>query len=77
MTIIDLPDGRFLDVDVSGPEGGFPLVFHHGTPGSVRQFRAIQRAAHDRGLRLVTYSRPGYGASTRQPGRSIVVPAPT
>jgi len=72
MTIIDLPDGRFLDVDVSGPEDGFPLVFHHGTPGSVRQFRAIQRAAHDRGLRLVTYSRPGYGASTRQSGRRIV-----
>ena len=72
MTIIDLPDGRFLDVDVSGPEGGFPLVFHHGTPGSVRQFRAIQLAAHDRGLRLVTYSRPGYGASTRQSGRRIV-----
>jgi pimeloyl-ACP methyl ester carboxylesterase len=72
MTIIDLPDGRSLDVDVSGPDDGFPLVFHHGTPGSVRQFGAIQRAAHDRGLRLVTYSRPGYGASTRQSGRRIV-----
>ena len=72
MTIIDLPDGRFLDLDVSGPEDGIPLVFHHGTPGSVRQFRAIQRAAHDRGLRLVTFSRPGYGASTRQPGRRVV-----
>ena len=72
MTIIDLPDGRSLDLDVSGPEGGIPLVFHHGTPGSVRQPRAIQRAAHDRGLRLVTFSRAGYGASTRQPGRRIV-----
>ena len=72
MTIIDLSDGRSLDVDVSGPEDGMPLVFHHGTPGSVRQFRAIQRAAHDRGLRLVTFSRPGYGASTRRPGRRVV-----
>jgi len=72
MTIIDLSDGRSLDLDVSGPEDGIPLVFHHGTPGSVRQFRAIQRAAHDRGLRLVTFSRPGYGASTRQPGRRVV-----
>jgi pimeloyl-ACP methyl ester carboxylesterase len=72
MTIIDLPGGRSLDLDVSGPEGGIPLVFHHGTPGSVRQPRAIQRAAHDRGLRLVTFSRAGYGASTRQPGRRIV-----
>ena len=72
MTIIDLPDGRSLDLDVTGPENGMPLVFHHGTPGSVCQFRAIQRGAHDRGLRLVTFSRPGYGASTRQPGRSVV-----
>ena len=72
MTIVNLPDGRDLDLEVSGPEDGVPLVFHHGTPGSVRQFRAIQRAAHDRGLRLVTFSRPGYGASTRQPGRRVV-----
>lgn len=72
MTIIDLPDGRSLDLDVSGPEDGTPLVFHHGTPGSLHQFRAVQRAAHDRGLRLVTFSRPGYGASTRQPGRRVV-----
>ena len=72
MTIVNLPDGRDLDLEVSGPEDGMPLVFHHGTPGSVRQFRAIERAAHDRGLRLVTFSRPGYGASTRQPGRRVV-----
>jgi len=72
MTIINLPDGRSLDVDVSGPEDGIPLVFHHGTPGSVRQFRGMQRAAHDRGLRLVTFSRPGYGDSTRQTGRRVV-----
>ncbi len=72
VTIVNLPDGRDLDLEVSGPEDGIPLVFHHGTPGSVRQFRAIQRAAHDRGLRLVTFSRPGYGASTRQPGRRVV-----
>ena len=71
MTIIDLPDGRSLDLDVSGPEDGIPLVFHHGSPGSLNQFRAIQRAAQ-RGLRLVTFSRPGYGASTRQPGRRVV-----
>ena len=31
MTVIRLPDGRDLDLDVSGPEGGMPLVYHHGT----------------------------------------------
>lgn len=72
MTILELPDGHFLDVDASGPAAGVPMIFHYGTPGSVRQFRATRRAAHDRGLRLVTYSRAGYGASTRRPGRRVV-----
>jgi pimeloyl-ACP methyl ester carboxylesterase len=31
----------------------------------------MERAAHARGLRLVTTSRPGYGDSTRQAGRSV------
>ena len=67
-----LPDGRRLDMRVSGPAGGLPLVFHHGTPGARTPIRALERAAHARGLRLVTTSRPGYGNSTRQPGRSVV-----
>lgn len=69
---VRLPDGRRLDVRVSGPAGAFPLVFHHGTPGAATPIRAIERAAHARGLRLVTTSRPGYGDSTRQPGRDVV-----
>jgi pimeloyl-ACP methyl ester carboxylesterase len=67
-----LPAGRRLDIRVSGPASGLPLVFHHGTPGAVTPFRALERAAHARGLRLVTSSRPGYGDSSRQPGRSVV-----
>jgi pimeloyl-ACP methyl ester carboxylesterase len=38
----------------------------------VTQLRLMQRAAAERSLRLVTYSRPGYGGSTRQPGRLVV-----
>ncbi len=72
VTTIDLPDGRVLDIDISGPDDGVPLFFHHGTPGAVTPFRSIARAAHERGLRLVTYSRAGYGASTRNPGRAVV-----
>jgi pimeloyl-ACP methyl ester carboxylesterase len=56
---------------VSGPADGFPLVFHHGTPGAATPVRALERAAHGRGLRLVTTSRPGYGGSSRQPGRVV------
>jgi pimeloyl-ACP methyl ester carboxylesterase len=69
---VRLPDGRRLDMRVSGPAGGRPLVFHHGTPGAATPVRALERAAHARGLRLVTTSRPGYGDSSRQPGRSVV-----
>jgi len=56
---------------VSGPADGLPLVFHHGTPGAATPVRAVERAAHARGLRLVTTSRPGYGESDRQPGRTV------
>ena len=69
---LTLDDGRQLDYRISGPEGGTPLVFHHGTPGSVVPWRAIERAAHTRGLRLVTFSRAGYGGSTRHRGRRVV-----
>lgn len=69
---LTLPDGRRLDVQVTGPAGGLPLIFHHGTPGAAVQYRTMQRAAHSRGLRLVTTSRPGYGSSSRQAGRRVV-----
>jgi pimeloyl-ACP methyl ester carboxylesterase len=76
VTFIKLPDGRLLDIRVSGPAGGTPLVMHHGTPGSLVPFRSVEDAVHRRGLRMVTYSRAGYGGSTRRPGRSVadVVP---
>lgn len=69
---LHLRDGRRLDIRVSGPADGLPLVFHHGTPGAATPIRALERAAHNRALRLVTTSRPGYGNSTRKPGRSVV-----
>jgi len=71
MAYLTLADGRLLDVRVSGPEDGAVVVVQHGTPGSLAGFRAVADAVHRRGLRLVTYSRPGYGSSTRQPGRSV------
>lgn len=69
--MIDLPDGRRLEVEVSGPPDGIPLLFHHGTPGSASQLGSMQAVANARGLRLVTYSRAGYGMSTRRPSRSV------
>lgn len=64
-------DGRSLDVRVAGPQDGAVLVAHHGTPSAGRPFGPYVRVAADRGLRMVTYSRPGYAGSTRAPGRSV------
>ncbi len=70
--VVRLDDGRDLDVYEGGPRDGKVLVFHHGTPGSGRPIRAVDDAAHKLGLRVVSMSRPGYGDSTRSPGRSVV-----
>ncbi len=71
LTRIELLDGRTLDVRVSGPENGLPLVFHHGTPGAATSLSALDVAAERHGLQLITASRPGYGGSTRHAGRSV------
>jgi len=68
---LPLPDGRVLEVDVSGPGGAIPLVVHHGTPGERSQYPPFVEAAVTRGLRFVSYSRPGYGGSSRRPGRAV------
>lgn len=75
VTTIQLSDGRVLDIQDAGGDGEV-LLFHHGTPGSVTQLPEMAGAAARQGLRLVTYSRAGYGASSRHPGRSVsdVVP---
>jgi pimeloyl-ACP methyl ester carboxylesterase len=63
-------DGRTLDV-LTAEGSGTPLVFHHGTPMSKVQFEPWAEAAAARDLRLVTYSRPGYGMSERHEGRTV------
>ena len=64
-------EGRELEVLVSGPADGLPVVFHTGTPSGPVPYAPTTRAAADNRLRLVTYGRPGYGRSTPQPGRSV------
>ena len=63
--------GRDLEVLVDGPEGGAVLLFHGGTPSAATSFRQIVDPASKRGLRTVTYSRPGYAASTAQHDRIV------
>jgi pimeloyl-ACP methyl ester carboxylesterase len=68
---LGLSDGRSLALEVSGPDGAIPLVVHHGTPGERSQYPPFAEAAAAQGLRYVSYSRPGYGGSSRQPGRAV------
>jgi pimeloyl-ACP methyl ester carboxylesterase len=65
-------DGRDLEVVLDGPEHGPVLVFYPGTPSGAVSCPLLTGPAARRGMRTVTWSRPGYGTSTSQPGRDVV-----
>ena len=69
--LIDAPDGRVLGVEQGGDLSGRPILVHHGTPGSRQLSSRWLLDAQNRGVRLIGYDRPGYGASTAQPGRTV------
>lgn len=71
MTDVRTPDGRTLNVFDSGDPAGKPVLFHHGTPSAGRPFEPHVRTAAERGVRLVSWDRAGYGASSRNEGRSV------
>jgi pimeloyl-ACP methyl ester carboxylesterase len=48
-----------------------PLITHHGTPGAGIAYEPFVQAAAERGLEYVAYSRPGYGTTVRDEGRSV------
>ncbi len=70
-SLVTTPDGRVLEVVVEGDPEGFPLLFHHGSPSAVAPNPLFDRAARQRGIRLVSFTRPGYAGSTPRPGRSV------
>jgi pimeloyl-ACP methyl ester carboxylesterase len=62
---------RTLAIHEAGDPGGRPVLVHMGTPSSGRLYQPVVADAAARGLRLISYDRPGYGGSTPQPGRSV------
>ena len=64
-------DGRLLRYCLHGPADGVPVVFHNGSPSSRWKRPGLIAAMERSRLRLLIYDRPGYGWSTRQPGRSV------
>jgi pimeloyl-ACP methyl ester carboxylesterase len=64
---VQTPDARTLEVLTGGDPDGFPLLFHGGQPSSAVPYEAFDRTVREAELRLITYSRPGYGRSTPNP----------
>jgi pimeloyl-ACP methyl ester carboxylesterase len=60
-------DGRVLRVRDAGEPDGAVVIYFHGTPSSRLDLCFGELLAAERGLRLVSFDRPGYGGSTSAP----------
>lgn len=65
------PDGRDLVVSEWGKKSGQPVFILHGTPGSRIGVAPRPSVLYRMGVRLISYDRPGYGASDRALGRTV------
>src|SRR5436305_12774102 len=70
-TTITTSDGRTLAFCEWGDPHGSPIFSLHGTPGSRLSRHPDEDVYVQAGVRAITYDRPGYGASTRHPGRRV------
>jgi pimeloyl-ACP methyl ester carboxylesterase len=68
---VTLADGRRLEAWANDGTSSTAVLLHVGTPCAGIAFDSMVAAAVRRGCRFVTYSRPGYAGSTRQPDRSV------
>jgi len=68
---VELPDGRLLAYDDLGSPDWWPIVYCHGTPDSRRARHPDDDWARAEGVRLLAVDRPGIGASTHDPDRTL------
>ena len=66
-----LRDGRWLEVVEFGDPEGMPLLTFHGSPGSCLEAAMYGAAGRACGVRVIAFSRPGFGRSSRLRGREI------
>lgn len=69
--VVGAPDGRMLSVESIGAPDGKPVFLLHGTPGGRYGPRPRGIFFYRLGIRLISYDRPGYPGSDRQPGRKV------
>jgi len=67
-----LPDGRQLGWCAWGDARGRPLLRLQGTPGSRLSIPPLHEDWSARKLRVIMTDRPGFGLSTRLPGRRVM-----
>ena len=72
MESLQLADGRSLEFCRTGPvdPSGW-LIFHVGTPSAAALFPHVTAVTDARGIATASYSRAGYGGSTRSEGRTV------
>ncbi|MDQ1544718.1 MAG: hypothetical protein QOK08_2356 [Actinomycetota bacterium] len=79
---VRLDDGRVLRVhdsaprisavqDGGGPRDAFTILWHTGSPQTGALLDPLLAATAERGIRLLSYGRPGYGGSTVLPERDV------
>ena len=68
---ITVPGGRRVTFDCPGSSGAFPVFLLHGTPGSRSGPVLRPSVLYRLGVQVISYDRPGYGGSDRDPERSV------
>jgi pimeloyl-ACP methyl ester carboxylesterase len=69
--VVRVLDGRQLAVKSLGDPLGHPVVLLHGTPGTFDGPLPRGIFLYRLGIRLISYTRPGYPGSTRHEGRTV------
>jgi pimeloyl-ACP methyl ester carboxylesterase len=72
-TDLELTPRRTLHIydACAGAGARIPVIWHHGTSSIGAPPEPLLPAADERGIRWVSYDRPGYGGSTPHPGRDV------
>ena len=73
-TDLELSDGHRLHIYDTRPgdaDASLTIFWHHGTPNLGEPPEPLLPTSAQRGIRWVSYDRPGYGGSTPHPGRDV------
>jgi pimeloyl-ACP methyl ester carboxylesterase len=65
-----MTDAAFAHTECGDP-AGFPVLYHHGTPGTAELPGWWPGLAAERGLRFIGFDRPGYTERPATPGRRV------